>query len=63
MEDANLIKPKIIQLFVLYKETKILTTIIVADDPAIFLEGLILLFDSLDWINLLASATNGDLCW
>ena len=39
---------------------KTLTTLIVADDHPIFLEGLIMLFDKLAWVDLLASATNGD---
>lgn len=37
-----------------------ITTVIVADDHPIFLEGLIMLFDKLAWVNLLGSATNGD---
>ncbi len=37
-----------------------LITLIVADDHPIFLEGLIMLFDKLAWVDLLGSATNGD---
>ncbi|MES1964245.1 response regulator transcription factor [Psychrobacter sp. AH5] len=39
---------------------KTLTTLIVADDHPIFLEGLIMLFERLECFELLASATDGD---
>lgn len=42
------------------KKMKTLTTLIVADDHPIFLEGLVMLFDRLESVKLLGSAIDGD---
>lgn len=42
------------------KKMKTLTTLIVADDHPIFLEGLVMLFDRLESVKLLGTAIDGD---